>query len=502
MSHRSARTRARTLVAAVALFAACLAVFVRFHHHCLYDDAFIYLRYVRNVAAGCGLRWNCDAEPVEGFSSPLHLLLLLLGSVFTSKLVLVSQVVGTATMLAVGFVAIAAASESSRRPRVAAAAALAVAALLGLDHHVLLNAVIGMDSGVSAVLVLVTFCLVDRRSFHLAPIAAVASVLGRPEALAFAGILPLFVPSNRRRRVIVTLVLGLGAITLVRYALFRDVLPNTYWAKAGGTAAHARLGAEYLADFGTAFPIVVLSPLALLDRRRRAATAFALTGTLVWLASFLRTGGDTFSYSRLAFPLVPMLTVLAVRGSIAATRALRSLRPPGWVALAPFVFAAARAAYTHHIPEQHYFANVNAWIATGRYLEKHYSGKSVATVPIGAIGYVSRLHVVDLVGLTDRVIAKGGRSVPEELLTREWIGHERHHLEHVASVLPDIVVTTKFRSEPWRTVDEASAGFYADWLILRAIKDGSLPYTVADAEIAPGVHWLFFVRRDEPTRPR
>ncbi|MBX3217485.1 MAG: hypothetical protein KF850_35970 [Labilithrix sp.] len=502
MSDRSVLTRARIRVAATAVFAAFLAVFVRLHHHCLYDDAFIYLRYVRNVGAGCGVRWNCDADPVEGFSSPIQLLLLLLGSALTSKLVLVSQIVGAATMLAVGLVAVAAAAESSRRPRVSAAAALAVAALLGLDHHVLLNAVIGMDSGVSAVLVLVTFRLVDRRSFNLAPIAALASVLGRPEAITFACLLPFFVPPNRRRRVVVRLLLGLGAITLLRYALFRDVLPNTYWAKAGGTSAHARLGAEYLLDFVRAFPIVMLSPLALLERRRRTATAFALTGALVWLASFLRTGGDTFSYSRLAFPLVPMLTVLAVRGSIATTRALQSLQPHRWVAIVPFVLAAGRAAYAHHIPEQHFFANVNAWIATGRYLEKHYAGKTVATVPIGAIGYVSKLHVLDLVGLTDRVIAKGGRSVPPDRLTREWIGHERHHLEHVASVRPDVVVTTKFRDTPWRTLDEASAGFYADWLILRAIKDGSLPYTVADAEIAPGVHWLLFVRRDDSTNVR
>ena len=41
-----------------------------------YDDGFITLRYARHLAEGLGPVWNRTGTPVEGFSSPLHLLLV------------------------------------------------------------------------------------------------------------------------------------------------------------------------------------------------------------------------------------------------------------------------------------------------------------------------------------------------------------------------------------------------------------------------------------------
>ncbi len=320
---------------------------------------------------------------------------------------------------------------------------------------------------------------------------AAVSVLARPEAIVLAVLLPLFVRRGRGKVVVIAFG-GLLAITLARWMIFQDVLPNTYWAKSGGTSAHARLGAEYLLLLVLDFPVVALAPLALLDRSHRTSTRYLLVASACWCAPFLRTGGDTFAYSRLAFPLVPALTVLAVRGVIALVA--RQSRVPAWVAVAPFAAIALRAGLLHRLPEQHGFPNVNAWVAVGRYLERELPGRTVATVPIGAIGYTSKLRVVDLVGLTDRTIAKAGRSVPPELLSRGWIGHERHDLEYVTKLAPDVIVTTKYRETPWQSLEETSAGFYADWLLLRAIKEGRLPYHVVDAPIAPRAHWLLLVK--------
>ena len=43
----------------------------------------IYLRYVRNLHAGCGPTFNCGQPPVEGFTSPLYLAVLWAGAAFT-----------------------------------------------------------------------------------------------------------------------------------------------------------------------------------------------------------------------------------------------------------------------------------------------------------------------------------------------------------------------------------------------------------------------------------
>ena len=89
----------RALVTTVALASAAsmllLGLFVRDHAFSLYDDAFIYLRYVRNLHAGCGFRFNCDESPVEAFSGPLWLSFLLLASLVTNNLVAATQVIGT-----------------------------------------------------------------------------------------------------------------------------------------------------------------------------------------------------------------------------------------------------------------------------------------------------------------------------------------------------------------------------------------------------------------------
>jgi hypothetical protein len=87
--------------------------------------------------------------------------------------------------------------------------------------------------------------------------------------------------------------------------------------------------------------------------------------------------------------------------------------------------------------------------------------------------------------------------VPPELLTRRWIGHERHCTECVLARAPTLIVTTMSRDQPWQTLAEARAGFYADWLLLQEIKAGRAPYRVLDAEVLPGDHILMFERIPE-----
>ncbi len=234
-------------------------------------------------------------------------------------------------------------------------------------------------------------------------------------------------------------------------------------------------------------------------RGARRAVGYVLAVAAVWIAFFLRTGGDVFLFSRLAFPLVPLLTVLAARGvAEVATRASRARAAVAGGALVLVAGAfSARAAYAHHLPADHGDPKVIRWTALGEYLRDRYPGKTVATVPIGAIAYYSRLHVIDMLGLTTPAIAKAGRTLPPELLQRNWIGHERHCLECVLDAKPDLVVTTQFRAEPWTDTEEARAGFYAEWLFVRAVKEGRAPYHVVDAPIAPDVHFLVFERDGE-----
>jgi hypothetical protein len=505
----------RATRSAVAIGTAIVAVaavwFARGHWDTVYDDALIYLRYVRNLHAGCGLSFNCGEAPVEAFTSPLYLAVLWVGSLLTAHWIDLTQIIGVGCLIAAGGLAVATAAalaadpehpsaapvaESERsergegggwaratgRAKRGPVAALATAMVLALDPFVLLNANTGMETAMAAAVVaLIAYAAVTRRP-RLLVASAVLCTLLRPEGLLFVLALPLV---ERRWRYLAVAAAGVLAITAVRYAIFGDVLPNTYYAKSGGTWRHAELGLAYIAEAIRDFPICVVAVLAW----RRAPYLLAVAG--VWLAFFVRTGGDTFAYSRLWFPLVPALTAVAIAELARLARYRRELAA---AAPAVAIAVATRAAIVHAIPRQGTSPRVLQWAAIGTYLRAHEPRNTlIATVPIGAIGYYSSLPILDEVGLADRTIAHAGRSVPAEYLTKLWIGHERNDVDYVVARAPAVVVTTMVSDAPW-TLAGAKVGFWAEWLLLQEIRAGRAPYHVRDLEVTPGTHVLAFER--------
>ncbi len=486
-----------------ALSLALLALFVRDHAYSLYDDAFIYLRYVKNVRAGCGLRFNCDEPPVEGFSSPLYLGMLVAGGLHTHKLVTLAQILCAGTMGCVlVFAALGARTvgrgEEPRARGVGMAMVAAVGAALSLDGYVLLNAVTGMDTALGALAVLTAWLAVRSDRRVLATLVVCAAPAVRSEGVWLVLLLPLL-PWARSWRVLAALGLSLLGTVLVRWGLFHDVLPNVVRAKAGGTLRHFELGARYVLQVALDFPAVLLAPLLLAapSEPARASARYGLAVTGAWALMLAYAGGDTFEYSRLAFPLVPMLAVMGVQG--AASLAERTWADPvrrrSTVAAGAVVCAVLAADdWRHRLPPMHGFDNVKRWTQVGKYLKATFPGRTIATVPAGAIPYFSELRTLDLVGLTSREVAAAHRFVPPELLERNWIGHERHDVEWTLAYRPDLLVTTRFRATPWSDLGEVSAGFYAEWLFLQEMKSGRAPYHVADLPIGPDLHWLAFAR--------
>src|ERR1041384_8007876 len=134
---------------ALAIIAAALAVFAVDHWGGIYDDTLIYLRYVKNLRAGCGLRFNCDGVAVEGFTGPLYLAVLWAGSLVTDQLVQLCQYIGCACAIAAGVLGLIVARQLGGTPKVQGALAVAAGIALGLDPYFQLNAVIGMETAMA-----------------------------------------------------------------------------------------------------------------------------------------------------------------------------------------------------------------------------------------------------------------------------------------------------------------------------------------------------------------
>jgi hypothetical protein len=128
----------------------------------------------------------------------------------------------------------------------------------------------------------------------------------------------------------------------------------------------------------------------------------------------------------------------------------------------------------------------------GEFLAANHPGWSVATTPVGLIGYRSGAHIVDLVGLVSREVAHHGDIAPNF----PNVGHERYATDWVLEQRPDLIVTMDWSTEPidpgsfpiQMTVGEAD--------LVRRIQTGRAPYTPYHPEVAPGLHWYMFVRKD------
>jgi arabinofuranosyltransferase len=467
----------------------------------LYDDAYIYLRYAENLATGCGLRFRCDGSPpVEGFTSPLFMACLALFRALSPDLETVTQIIGPAFLG--GAIVCAAAvglqpkfGQGTTRWRAALLSA-AITLPLSVDPFILLHGVTGLETTLGCLTVTAVLLAGLDAELRLLRTALVLAALSRPEGVLLLPV-ALALPATRRVRYWLPVAAVLGAVTLARFAYYGDVLPNTYYAKSGGSPAHLALGLEYLRVSLGEQPLVLLAPLALIRRDTRLLVAAFLAAAAVWTAFVVRVGGDTFYYARLLMPLIPALYALAAVGVselVAKVRGRVCVLGPG-AALAASVVVTLLAVQHHVVPPTHGFANVERWKVVGQYLRRAHPGALVATVPIGAISYFSNNPVLDLVGLTSREIAHAKRTVPANLLARNWIGHERHNLEWVLAQKPDIIVSgTKFQNHPFTDLQATRAGFYAEWLLLREIKARRAPYVLYSPEIVPGVYWLMFRR--------
>jgi hypothetical protein len=76
----------------------------------------------------------------------------------------------------------------------------------------------------------------------------------------------------------------------------------------------------------------------------------------------------------------------------------------------------------------------DSWISLGKFLKEKYPGKIVATGAIGKIGFFSGSTVIDVLGLTDPVIARG-----PVVATDFQTAHLKYDPDYLLSRKPDLI---------------------------------------------------------------
>jgi len=410
------------------------------------DDALISFRYAQNLHAGHGLVYNIG-ERVEGYTNFLWTILAALVIALGGDPVYVSYYAGIIIALL-----IMVATFVLARRHIGDGWACVAVALLSTSQSLLLYTArgSGLETGLfSLFLVIASYLALSDRLWFSGIVFALAT-LTRPEGvlvLAIAGAVRLVA----RRRIEGGLVRMFGAFGLVgvpffvwRLWYYGDPLPNTFYAKTGGGIAQAWRGAVYAGEFAlfAGGPLLlVLLGLALVSalRTRRGermwvSYAFVLVG--VYTAYIISVGGDHFPGYRFFMPIMPFLAMLLAAG-------LRQLSDLGkgrvWqfgsavaivLALGLSSFNLSRSAAFDSIVQGD-DASVWLWRELGWWFADHgRPGASMAALGAGAIPYYSLRPTIDLLGLTDKHIAR----LEVDQMGAGAAGHEKSDPNYVLHV--------------------------------------------------------------------
>ncbi len=303
------------------------------------DDAFIPMRYARQLLAGHGLVYN-PGEAVEGYTSFAWTVLL------AGVMALGLDPLPTAQLLGVGcgLVTLWASWRITARllPDEPRWLHLLPPLFLATNRTFCIWAVEAMETklfGALFALALLAWLRWGARRVRRVPVTGLllaALALTRPEGYLFALALASAALFEARRAgeqgelgyQAAAFGLVCGAHLAFRLGFYGDLLPNTFYAKVAGPALAS--GTTYLATAAAAnhihyyVPLVVVGMVALLwSGERRAATVCLVAVTFVYLGYLAFIGGDYFEF-RFLEVILPLWALFAAAGIAVLSRWLAS----------------------------------------------------------------------------------------------------------------------------------------------------------------------------------
>lgn len=458
------------------------------------DDAFIFFRYADHIAAGHGYVWNLSDGPVEGITSGLWLGMLTIAAMLGLPLLLVSKIVGIATLGTTLLLLRGLLRRLAPAPSWSGFAL--IAALLALaDPEILLSFTNGMETGLFITLMLALILSALRLadsdgkagpgSTVALPILSLLACLARPDGAAFAGLALLWVFWQRRcdrafcRRLALATVLALilpGALYMAwRVHYFGHLLPNPFYVKQTSTLTGMVL---FLAGFGRdeilflVFAVLLMVRRPLFGARPLAAIAGFLAATLLVYArtNDVSLGGGFYRYLAPTVILLRATVLYAImvclQNDLSDHNTIR-LRPFAWVVIAAlFATTYVPAAYRTVVSKDWFRRTMDRLHHDfTRDVANALQGSDAAVLirDAGQAWHLPGRDVIDLYGLNDPFISQhswfrnGGTNAavildyiyetrrPGVFLLAAWSADGR-----IGSLVPEVVADARFaRDYTW-----------------------------------------------------
>jgi len=392
------------------------------------DDAWIHLHFARNLAEGHGFAYNPDV-PVAGSTAPLWTLMLAGGFALLGAQLFWAKVAGIGAGLATALVTSRLAARWTSDGWLAALAGVATA----IAGPLVWGALSGMEVCLAALLVTAAL-LRHAAGGDWAPAVLLGlAALARPEALLLVPLVWVARPVTARRTAIFV---SMTVLCLAPWIAFNLVtagtpLPVTASAKVEGglvgflSGTCESLGRTLLdrpLQFGlewvtwlwsvnVVLPFLVPVGLWVIVRRYGRAAAWpaaALVLHPIGMALLAPYRGPAFQEGRYSIHLLPLAIVVAVTALAALAR---WPRPRAFVAV---LFLVASIVVVPRAADRYAWAvqNIDAMqVHLGRWVLAHTApGARLALNDVGAIAYVSRREIVDMMGLVTPAIIPYRRS--------------------------------------------------------------------------------------------
>lgn len=414
-----------------------LAVVILFAHQLVFvnwtcDDSFISFRYAENLAQGNGLVFN-PGERVEGFSNFLWVLILALASLLGIPVLWAAKILSVFISVLLIFLVFRTASSLGLASVPACLCALFVSFSTSLAYY----AMSGMETVAYAFFLLfVVYLNIRLETNHPSPHlryllygTLLAAALIRPEGALFFlltaachVIKEIFSKEKHgwARTLKAPVIFGsLFIMFLVfRYLYFNDIFPNTFYAKPPGTFTEYGANAflqNFLNGLLSGTPLLLILPARLLIKGRKKAYAYPLL-ICAGQVLFMTYSGDWMAFGRFFLPILPIVACLifALVGNMSAGHDTKKTKGFSYAAAAALlvVYAGANIYQTQNAVRNrdvypYFVLNASHLKELGSRLRDSFPEQTrIALRRQGAVPYYSRMRSIDLLGLTDRDIAR------------------------------------------------------------------------------------------------
>lgn len=419
------------------------------------DDTYISMRYARHLVDGHGLVWNVGEAPIEGFTNFLWVLwIALLTRIFGDPSYgMIASATGFHVMSVVVFHRLL-----RDRYRVHWLPACAATLLLAVWEPIRFQVFVAMEAPLLLCLFVVSLYLVSSppsagASRLTGAVAAGLLPLVRPEGVLLTALLmTLYLATRERGRTaddlgrhtaaVACFVAPFIVLTLGRIVYFGDALPNTYYLKMVDRPGRVYQGLAYVGRFlqffyGT-WLLVPLFVFAIVQRT--AISLIAAAGVVGILGQIAYQGGDFTDWWRFMVPLLPLFLLLF---ALLATKCLMTpfLKTAGVMLCLGLVvvgagpeFETVTTRFRHVTPSPEMVNNIRLGLALRAVCS---SQALTADFWAGATPYFSGLRSIDMLGRSDRVVARRSAYRP-----RGAPGHDKFDSAYVLGRAPDVIVST------------------------------------------------------------